>query len=55
MQSVQPSAPVVQYDYDPPPPMPTSPDYAPPNTPYPQSFASPNQPSTSTNPWDIRE
>ncbi|XP_018362028.1 PREDICTED: arrestin domain-containing protein 17-like isoform X2 [Trachymyrmex cornetzi] len=51
----QPTAPVMQYDYDPPPPMPTSPDYVPPNTPYPQviSFASPNQPSTSTNPWDI--
>ncbi|KAG5321733.1 ARRD3 protein, partial [Acromyrmex heyeri] len=51
----QPTAPVMQYDYDPPPPMPTSPDYAPPNTPYPQmiDFASPNQPSTSTNPWDI--
>ncbi|XP_018053906.1 PREDICTED: arrestin domain-containing protein 17-like [Atta colombica] len=52
----QPTAPnVMQYDYDPPPPMPTSPDYVPPNTPYPQAigFASPNQPSTSTNPWDI--
>ncbi|XP_011879564.1 PREDICTED: arrestin domain-containing protein 2-like [Vollenhovia emeryi] len=51
----QPTAPVMQYDYDPPPPMPTSPEYGPPNVPYPLplGFASPNQPGTSTNPWDI--
>ncbi|XP_077273696.1 arrestin domain-containing protein 17-like [Temnothorax americanus] len=54
MQTVQPTAPIIP-DYDPPPPMPTSPDYAPPNVPYPAAigFTSPNQPSTSTNPWDI--
>lgn len=50
----QPSAPM-QYDYDPPPPMPTSPDYRPPNVPYPIGFASANQPGTSINQWDIRK
>ncbi|XP_072765508.1 arrestin domain-containing protein 2 isoform X2 [Anoplolepis gracilipes] len=58
-QTVQPTAPIMQYDDDPPPPMPMSPDYAPPNLPYPYpgpqptDFASANQPSTSANQWDI--
>lgn len=50
---------MMQYDDDPPPPMPTSPDYASPNLPHPGSqpigFAIANQPSTSVNQWDIRE
>ncbi|XP_029175799.1 arrestin domain-containing protein 17-like [Nylanderia fulva] len=49
----QPTAPVMPYD-DPPPPMPMSPDYAPPYTPYPgPSIGFANQPSTSANQWDI--
>ncbi|KMQ96436.1 arrestin domain-containing protein 3 [Lasius niger] len=54
---LQPTAPIMQYDDDPPPPMPTSPDYAPPNLPYPGpqpiGFVSANQPNTSANQWDI--
>ncbi|GAB1868764.1 Arrestin domain-containing protein 2 [Camponotus japonicus] len=55
-QTIQPTAPMMQYDDDPSPPMPTSPDYAS-NLPYPGSqpigFAIANQPSTSVNQWDI--
>ncbi|XP_011267385.2 arrestin domain-containing protein 17 isoform X2 [Camponotus floridanus] len=51
----RPTAPMMQYDDDPPPPMPTSPDYASPNLPYPgsQPIGFTNQPSTSVNQWDI--
>ncbi|XP_011267384.3 arrestin domain-containing protein 17 isoform X1 [Camponotus floridanus] len=54
-QTIQPTAPMMQYDDDPPPPMPTSPDYASPNLPYPgsQPIGFTNQPSTSVNQWDI--
>lgn len=48
----QPSAPM-QHDYDPPPPMPTSPDYRPPYTPYPIGFSHVDQPGTSADQWDI--
>lgn len=55
-QTIQPTAPMMQYN-DPPPPMPMSPDYAPPNLPYPGpepiGFISADQPSTSVNQWDI--
>ncbi|KAL6437106.1 hypothetical protein ACFW04_005004 [Cataglyphis niger] len=50
----RPTAPMMRYD-DPPPPMPMSPDYAPPNIPYsgPIGFVPADQPSTSVNQWDI--
>ncbi|KAL6437103.1 hypothetical protein ACFW04_005004 [Cataglyphis niger] len=53
-QTIQPTAPMMRYD-DPPPPMPMSPDYAPPNIPYsgPIGFVPADQPSTSVNQWDI--
>ncbi|RLU22954.1 hypothetical protein DMN91_005232 [Ooceraea biroi] len=56
--ALQPTAPIMHYDYDPPPPMPMappeSPEYLPPNVPYPpRTYGFSSQPSTSTNQWDI--